>query len=188
MGTREITVYTPTKIYKGHMDVGNDLLRTVDFFNSSNVYWKNPAERSFEDAFLLYDAMVSVAGNTRLGEFAKLQIRLSEIIFFLDTGNFIGDITEKKRAEALRFKTRESNSQVKIITKTRGHSFYYISGTFFGLFKNKSSQRFIPITKVKLTEVVRSGEQWSKKNIPLENGFVGVSTKHIEACTFSDIQ
>jgi hypothetical protein len=80
---KKITIYCPDKIYTGYMDIGNVSLRTIDIFNSSNMYWKDPAERSFDDALLLYNATVLLEGNTKLGEYAKLQIKLQDIIFFL---------------------------------------------------------------------------------------------------------
>lgn len=183
---RRITIYTADKIYSGDIDVASESLRTLDIFNSSSIYWKNPSERSFEDSLLLNNATVLLDGTTRLGDFPKLQIRLSDILFFHDSLHNLGDSNEQKRAASLKTKTKEETAKTQIITKTQGNTFYFISGIFYGLFKSKSNHRFIPITEVSLTGVVRAESKWKKKKIPIEGGFVGVSTRHIEACSFSE--
>lgn len=183
---RKITIYTPHKVYRGNIDIANESLRTIDIFNSANIYWKDPGEKSFNDALLVNNASIMLAGNIKLGEFAKLQVKLADILFFHDSLENLGDGMEKRRAAYLLQKTKESASQVHIITHTRGDAFFYISGTFYGLFKSKSNYRYIPITQVNVVEVIRSNEKWQKRTIPIEGGFVGVSTEHIEACTFSE--
>ncbi|KJS02539.1 MAG: hypothetical protein VR65_04930 [Desulfobulbaceae bacterium BRH_c16a] len=182
---RKITIYTPEKIYRGSIDIANGSLRTIDIFNSANVYWKDPNEKSFNDAMLLNNASIALEGNIKLGDFPKLQVRLSEVLFFHDSLENLGDSMEKKRAVYLNLKTKESKSTVHIITQTRGNSFFYISGTFHGLFKSKSNHRYIPITQAGITQMIRSNEKWQKKTILIEGGFVGISTAHIEACNFS---
>ncbi len=183
---KKITIYCPDKIYSGHMDVGNLSLRTIDIFNSSNIYWKDPAERSFDDALLLYNATILLEGNTKLGDYAKLQIKLQDIIFFYDSLENVGDSMEKKRAAHLKVKTKESTSLAHIITHTQGHGFFYITGMFYGLFKSKSKSRYIPLTQANVVHVTRVGDKWQKKIIKIDGGFVGISTRHIEACTFSE--
>lgn len=183
---KKIIIYTPDKTYSGYMDIGNKSLRTIDIFNSSNIFWKNPAERSFDDALLLYNATILLEGNTKLGDYAKLQIKLQDIIFFYDSLENVGDSTEKKRAAHLKAKTKESTALAHIITRTQGHGFFYITGMFYGLFKSKSKSRYIPLTQANVVHVTRGSERWQKKVIKIEGGFVGISTRHIEACTFSD--
>jgi hypothetical protein len=183
---RKIILYTPDKIYRGYIDVANEALRSIDIFNSSNIYWKDPAQRSFEDALLLYNVSVFLEGNTKLGDFGKLQVKLSDVLIFHDSLENLGDFIEKKRAAHLKLKTKENSAVVRIMTHTRGGSFFYISGIFYGLFKSKSNNRFIPLTKASVVQVTRGSEKWQKKTIPIEGGFVGISTQHIEACTFSD--
>jgi hypothetical protein len=183
---RKITFYTPDKAYVGYMDIANKSLRTTDIFNSSNVYWKDPAEKSFDDALLLRDVSIILEGNVKLGGFDKLQVKLSDVLFFHDSLENLGDSMEKKRAAHLKFKTQESVSLAHIITHTHGSAFLYITGMFYGLFKSKSKSRFIPITEAHVVQVIRSNEKWQKKTIPITGGFVGINTQHIEACTFSD--
>jgi hypothetical protein len=182
---RKITIYTSEKIYKGYIDITNDSLRTIDVFNSANVYWKDPNEKSFNDAILINNASLSLEGNIKLGDFPKLQIRLSEVLFFHDTLENLGDGMEKRRAAYLHLKTQENMSQVHIVTQTRGNSFFSITGTFHGLFKSKSNHRYIPITQAQVVQIVRGSEKWQKRPIPIEGGFIGISTGHIEACNFS---
>ena len=186
IGQKKITIYCPDKIYTGLMDIGNVSLRTIDIFNSSNIYWKDPSERNFDDALLLYNATILLEGNTKMGEYAKLQIKLQDIIFFYDSLENVGDSMEKKRAAHLMTKTKESTSLAHIITHSQGHGFFYITGMFYGLFKSKSKSRYIPLTQANVVHVTRGSEKWQKKAIKIEGGFVGISTRHIEACTFSD--
>lgn len=181
---RKITLYTPDKVYVGYIDIANESLRTTDIFNSSSIYWKDPKERSFEDALLLNNASIILEGNTKLGDFDKLQVKLSDVLFFHDSLENLGDSMEKKRAGHLKLKTKESTSLVNVVTHSRGGSFFYIKGTFFGLFKSKSNHRYIPITEANVVQIIRSSEKWQKKRIIVEGGFVGISTQHIEACTF----
>lgn len=81
---REVILFTPNKKYTGKIDLKNDGIRTIDQLNSSTIYWKNPAEKSFDDAVLLYDVDISVHGVDKLTSFKKLQVRLSDIMFFTD--------------------------------------------------------------------------------------------------------
>lgn len=183
---REMTIYTPDKMYKGQIDVPNDSLRTIDIFNSTNIYWKDPAKKSFDNAILLNRATVVLEGNSKLGDFDTLQVNLSDVLFFHDSLENLSDSVEKKRAAHMKLKSQEGSSQVQIFTHTRGDAFFYIVGTFHGLFKSKSKHRYIPITDVKVLKVVRSADTWHKHRIPVQGGFIGVSTNHIEACTFVD--
>ena len=93
---------------------------------------------------------------------------------------------EKKRAAHLKVKTKESTALAHIITRSQGSGFFYITGMFYGLFKSKSKSRYIPLTQANVVHVTRGSERWQKKVIKIEGGFVGISTRHIEACTFSD--
>lgn len=183
---RKMTIYTPDKVYKGQIDIPNNSLRTIDIFNSSNIYWKDPAKKSFDNAILLNCATVVLEGNTKLGDFKTLQVNLPDVLFFHDSLENLSDSVEKKRAAHMRQKSREGSSLVKIFTHTRGDAFFYITGTFHGLFKSKSKHRYIPLTDVTVLKVIHSGNKWHKQPVPIEGGFIGVSTSHIEACTFVD--
>ena len=183
---RAVTVFTPGKSYAGFIDIPNESLRTIDLFNSANLFWKDPAERSFEDALLLNDATIVLEGNTRLCKLSRVQVRLVDVLFFHDDLTESGDRLEKIRAATLKTRTGEETSTVSIITHTRGDAFYYIVGVFYGLFKSKSKQRYIPLTSPTVTAVLRTASGWQKKNIPLPGPFVGVSTRHIESCSFKD--
>ena len=81
---RVITVFTPGKIYAGEIDVPNPLLRTTDLLNSANLYWKDSANKSFSDALLMYDVVLSIDGIDNYQTFENIQIRQPNIIFFHD--------------------------------------------------------------------------------------------------------
>jgi len=185
---REVILFTPNKKYTGKIDLKNDGIRTIDQLNSSTIYWKNPAEKSFDDAVLLYDVDISVHGVDKLTSFKKLQVRLSDIMFFTDRLETSGDSAEKMRAQTLSAKAKDELAKAKIITEMRGDSFFFIFGTFHGLFKNKTKQRYFALTEVKIYEVIRTGEKWDRFEIDLENHFIGLSSNHIEACTLSDYE
>lgn len=185
---REVILFTPNKKYTGKIDLKNDGIRTIDQLNSSTIYWKNPAEKSFDDAVLLYDVDVSVHGVDKLTSFKKLQVRLSDIMFFTDRLETSGDSAEKMRAQTLSAKAKDERAKAKIITEMRGDSFFFVFGTFHGLFKNKTKQRYFALTEVKIYEVIRTGEKWDRFEIDLGNHFIGLSSNHIEACTLSDYE
>lgn len=182
--TRKISLYTPNKIYSGFMDIKAENIRTIDLLNSSNLYWKDPGEKSFADSIMLNQASITIEGNKVIGTFPSLQLRLSDIIFFTDLLEQSGDDTEKARANTLSQKSQESASMVRILTRMRGDSFYLITGIFLGLFKSKSQQRYLPVTQPQVNEIIRSGDQWSNKKIVINNNFIGLAVNQIEACTF----
>ncbi len=68
----------------------------------------------------------------------------------------------------------------------RGDSFFLILATFHGLFKNKTKSRFLPLTEAKIYEVMRTGEKWERFEIDVGNNFIGLSSHHIESCSFTD--
>ena len=185
---REVNLFTPNKIYSGKIDLKNDGIRTIDQLNSSTIYWKNPAENSFNDAILLYDVDVSVHGSGKLSSFKKLQVRLSDIIFFSDRLKTTGDTAEKLRAQTLSTKAKDELAKAKILTEMRGDSFFYILGTFHGLFKNKTQQRYFALTDVKIYEIIRTGSKWERTEVDVGNNFIGLSSNHIESCTLSDYE
>lgn len=184
---RAVTIFTPGKTYEGFIDIPNESLRTIDVFNSNSIYWKDPAEKSFDDALLISDATVILEGNTKLAQLSRVQIRLVDVMFFYDALEDSGDRREKIRAATLKSRAGEDTSSVNIITHLRGDAFYYISGIFYGLFKSKSKQRYIPLTQPSITAVLRVAGGWQKKKIALPGSFIGVSTSHIEACSFKDV-
>ncbi len=183
---RTVTIFTPNKTYSGKVDVPNESLRTIDLFNAANIYWKDPSEKTFEDALLLNDASIILEGNTRLCLLSKVQVRLADVLFFADTLGDSGNRLEKIRAATLKCRSGEDTSTVNIITHTRGDTFFCISGVFYGLFKSKSKQRYIPLTMPTVTAVIRGASGWQKRKIPVGGSFIGVSTRHIEACSFKD--
>lgn len=182
---RQVNLFTPNKRYSGKIDLKNDDIRTIDQMNSSTIYWKNPAEKSFDDAIMLSDVEVSLHGSGKLASFNKLQLRLSDIIFFSDHLKKSGDMAEKMRAQTLSTKAKDERAKAKIMTEMRGDSFFFISGTFHGLFKNKTKQRYFPLTDVKIYEVLRTGDKWERTEVDVGNDFIGISSSHIESCTLS---
>ena len=180
---RDVTLYTPSKIYSGQVDIKAENIRTLDLLNSANIYWRDPAEKSFGDALLLNGADIKLLCGTPLGGFGRLQMRLSEIIFFTDNLQSTGDIAEKRRDISLATKVREKTVSVRILTRMAGDTFYLITGSFAGLFKKKSQSRYLPITNAKVKAIVKKGEEWKSRTI-VNNQFIGLSTAHIEACSF----
>ena len=179
---RKVVVVTSLgKIYRGMVDVPNESYRTTDLFNSPSIFWKNPAEKCFDNAMLFHDVEMLVGGAAIRIKFDKIQIKLSEIIYFYDDLETISDDKEKMRAASMVQKTKEESQTVDIITKQVANSFYHLLGTFFGLFKKKSNDKFIPLTDVKLTEIYEKEGKWFQRSVELPHKFIGVSTSCIEA-------
>lgn len=178
---RQITLFTPGKVYTGEIDVPNPLLRTTDLLNSANLYWKDPAQKSFNDALLMYKVVLSIAGIDRYQTFDNLQIRQPNIMFFHDGFAELGNSEEKERAETLKGKASEETKNIHLITKVRMNSFFEMQGTFHGLFKSKSNQKYIPISGVVLHEIVKQENKWVKKRVKLANNFIGVNSSYIES-------
>jgi len=176
-----VVVSSLGKIYKGIVDVPNETFRTTDLFNSSSIYWKDPSQKCFENAVLLRDVKMLIGGSSISVKFDKLQVKLSEVMYFYDDMEKISDEKEKMRASSMVKKTSEVSQSVDIITTEVANSFYHLTGTFFGLFKKKSNDKFIPLTDVKLTEIYNKGDKWYQRQVELPHKFIGVSTKHIEA-------
>lgn len=113
-------------------------------------------------------------------KFEKIQIKLSEAFYFYDEFQSIGDEMERKRSSKLIDLTQEKIQTVNIITKAVANSFYDIEGTFFGLFKKKSNDKFLPLTDVKILEIFKRQEKWFKREIILPHKFIGMANSHIE--------
>lgn len=182
---RKVRIVTPGKQYSGMIDIPNETLRTTDLFNSSNLFWKNQNEKSFSDAIQMYEVTVSLDGVAAYQEFEKLQIRIPEVIYFCDAYSSISNKKEIVRAEGLKEKTEEKAQSVTIMTRTKMNSFYQISGTFYGLFKSKAIQKFLPLSNAAVVEVVRQEKHWIKRNITLPHNFIGVGIHYIEASIFT---
>ena len=169
------------KKYYGNVDVPNETLRTTDLFNSNAIYWKDPSEKCFENAILLHDVQLVIDDSPVRVQFDRIQVRLKEIVYFHDDVPEITDEKEKMRASTMVQKTQEQVQTVTIITTRVANSFYNLSGTFFGLFKKKSVDKFIPLTDVKMTEIYNKQGKWFQREVELPHKFICISTNHIEA-------
>jgi len=179
---RQVVVVTSLgKKYSGKVDIPNATLRTTDLFNSGTVYWNDPSEKCFENAILLRDVQLTIDDSSIRVRFDKIQIKLSEVIYFYDDLKSISDENEKTRAASLVQKAKESRQVVNIITTEVSQSFYNMTGFFYGLFKKKSNDKFIPLTEVKLIEIYKKEGKWFQKEVELPYKFIGISTLHIEA-------
>ena len=178
---RVVVVTSLGKMFKGLVDIPNATFRTTDLFNSSNVYWRNPNEKCFENAILFRDAQMLIGGSAICVKFDKVQVKLSEVMYFYDDQRAITDDKEKMRASTMIQKTQEHLQSVDIITTEVANSFYHLTGSFFGLFKKKSNDKFIPLTDVKMTEIYNKEGKWFQRQVELPHKFIGVSTRHIEA-------
>lgn len=184
---RELVIMTSCgKKYMGSIDIPTTSMRTTDLLNSSAIFWRNPNDKCFDSAILMYDAKLVLDENAVYKRFPKIQIRTSEIIFFYDDLIEAGDVAEKTRAVSMREKSREEMKTVNIITPVIANSFYDISGKFYGLFKKKSHDKFIPLIDASILEIQKNQDKWAKKNIKLAHGFLGISSRYIEALTFEE--
>ena len=71
---RKITIGTSLgKKYSGLIDTPSATFRTIDLFNSANMFWKNPNEKCFENAILMYDVSLMFSDAAIYRKFDKLQ-------------------------------------------------------------------------------------------------------------------
>jgi len=179
---RKISIVTCLgKKYSGLLDIQNASLRTTDLLNSPNIFWKNPNEKCFENAIQLYDAHLNFEDSALYKKYEKIQIKLNEVIFFYDELQSITNEQEKIRASTMIEKTQEKMQTVNILTTVVANSFYDVTGNFYGLFKKKASDKFLPLTNVKIVEISKKEGNWFSKKINLPHGFIGLGNKHIES-------
>jgi len=166
---RKITMGTALgKKYSGLIDVPSATFRTIDLFNSANIFWKNPNEKCFENAILMYDVSLMFSDTAIYRKFDKIQIKLPEIFYFYDEFQSMGDEMEKKRTAKLIEITQEKSQIVNIITKVVANSFYDID-------------KFLPLTDVKIVEISKKQGKWFKNEIILPYKFIGMANSFIES-------
>jgi hypothetical protein len=171
------------KKYSGMVDIPNPNFRTTDLLNSASTFWRNPNEKCYDNAILMHNVILYADDSAAYRKFEKLQIKLSDIIYFYDDIENVGDELEKKRASRMVGQAREKAQLVNIITKEIAYSFYHITGTFYGLFRKKSKDKFIALTQARIAEILKKQDKWVKRSIPLPRGFIGISNDYIEAIT-----
>ena len=182
---RKLAIITSLgKKYSGAVDVPSETFRTTDLLNSSNIFWRNPNLKCYDNAIFMSDVRLFLDDTAIYKKFDSMQIKLSEIIYFYDEIEGIGDEMEKKRANTMVRQSNEEVQLVNIITKQVANSFYDITGVFFGLFKKKSKDSFIPLTQANIVEIYRKQDKWVQKKIKLPHNFICVSNSHIESVTF----
>ena len=93
-----VAVTSLGKSYKGMVDIPHPTFRTTDLFNSPNIYWKDSKDKCFDNAVLLHDVQLLIGGSAICVKFDKVQLKLSEIIYFYDDQQTITDDKEKMRA------------------------------------------------------------------------------------------
>lgn len=169
--------------YSGKIDVPSETFRTTDMLNSSNIYWRNPNEKCYENALMMFDVTLYVEDLIVYKRFEKIQLKISEIIYFYDELENVGDEGEKKRASFMVKQSNESTQQVNILSRTVAASFYDITGEFYGLFKKKSRDKFFPLTQANIIEIYKKEGKWTKKKIDLPHKFIGVNNAHVESVT-----
>lgn len=182
---RKLAIVTSLgKKYSGMVDVPNETFRTTDLLNSSNIFWKSPNLKCYDNAIFMSDVRLFLDDTAVYKKFDSIQIKISEIIYFYDEIKEIGDEMEKKRASTIVRQTNEDVQAVNIITKQVANSFYDVNGIFFGLFKKKSNDNFIPLTQANIVEIYKKKDKWVQKKVKLPHNFICVSNNHIESVTF----
>ncbi|MFO8111535.1 MAG: hypothetical protein R6T92_03405 [Desulfosalsimonadaceae bacterium] len=181
---RELSIITSMgRRYSGKIDIPSETFRTTDLLNSSNVYWRNPDEKCYENALMMHDVTLYVDDFAVYKRFERIQIKISEVIYFYDELENVGDEGEKKRASFMVKQSNEKPQQVNILTRMAGTSFYDISGTFYGLFRKKSRDKFFPLTQTHIVEIYKKQEKWTRKEIALPHKFIGVNNAFVESVT-----
>ena len=187
MGAKQRKLWMVTsfgKKYSGMVDVPSETFRTTDLLNSSNIYWKNPNLKCYDNAIFMSDVHLFLDDKAMYKKFDVIQIKISDIIYCYDDIEEIGDEVEKKRASTMVRQTNEDAQTVNIITTQVANSFYDITGRFFGLFKKKSKDNFISLTQAQIVEIYKRQDKWMQKKVNLPHNFICVSNNHIESVTF----
>lgn len=172
------------KKYSGMVDVPGEAFRTTDLLNSSNIFWKNPNLKCYDNAIFMSDAQLFLDDRSMYKKFDSIQIKISDIIYCYDDIEEIGDEMEKKRATTMVRQTNDEAQTVNIITAQVANSFYDITGRFFGLFKKKSRENFISLTEARIVEIYKNQDKWMQKKVKLPHDFICVGNNHIESVTF----
>lgn len=172
------------KKYSGMIDVPSDTFRTTDLLNSANIFWRNPNLKCYDNAIFMNDVRLFLDDTAVYKKYGTIQIKISDIIYFYDEIEVIGDEMEKKRASTMVKQSNEDVQTVNIITRMVANSFYDITGVFFGLFKKKSKDNFIPLTQAGIVEIYRKQDKWVQKKLKLPHNFICVSNNHIESVAF----
>ena len=179
---RNLTVITSLgRRYCGKVDIPNKNFRSTDLLNSPTAYCRNPVEKCYENVLLMYDVTLYVDHFAIYKRFEKIQVKMQEIVFFYDELDNVGDASEKKRASSIMAQVDEDARKVNIITRMVGTSFYDITGTFYGLFKKKSKDRFFPISRAEIVEIYKKEEKWGKKLIQLPHHFLCINNSFVES-------
>jgi hypothetical protein len=182
---RKLAIVTSLgKKYSGMVDVPGENFRTTDLLNSANIFWKSPNLKCYDNAIFMSDVRLFLDDKAMYKKFDFIQVKLSDIIYFYDDIEGIGDKMEKKRASTMVRQTDEDVQTVNMITKQVANSFYDITGKFFGLFKKKSRDNFIPLTQANIVEIYRKQDKWVQKKVKLPHNFICVSNNHIESVNF----
>ncbi len=179
-----IIVTSLGKKYSGMVDVPSETFRTTDLLNSSNIFWKNPNQKCYDNVIFMSNVQLSLGDTGVYKRFDSIQVKLSEIIYFYDEIENVGDEIERKRATTMVKQSNEEAQTVNIITRQAGNLFYDITGIFFGLFKKKSKDNFISLTKANILMIYREQDKWMQKKIKLPHNFICVSNTHLESLTF----
>ena len=168
----------------GIVDVPSESYRTTDLINNANIFWKDGNEKVYDDAIFMQDARLYLDENAVYKKFEKVQIKINEIIYLYDDVETVGDETEKKRASSMAQNTEVSQT-VNIITSRVANSFYEISGVLYGFMKKKSKDRFIPLTRASIVEIVKRPDKWVKRQIVLPHNFICVNNRYVESLNIS---
>ena len=186
---RKLTVVTTLgKRYSGLVDIPSPTFRTTDLFNSVYTFWKNPNEKCFDDSIMLHDAQLLLDDTSAYRHFHKIQIRIPEVFVFFDDSPTVSDQSEKKRATSAARLTHDDSHRVTIITRQVANSFYEVTGTYFGLLRQRAKEKFISLTQAKIVEIIKKPDKWKQKPINLPHGFISVSGDHVEAITVESLE
>jgi len=181
--TRRVVIITSLgKRYEGDIDLPSQNFRTSDLFNSSSVYWKQPARKYLEDSIMMSNVTLTFNGQKEYKKFDLIQIRIPEMVVFFDNLEISGHSSEKMRAASLQNEVAGGIRKVHIITSRISNSFYTISGTIHGAARQKMNRIFVPVSNSVIAEVkLDEGSEYKERFIDLPNNFLGINTKFIEA-------
>lgn len=71
---RELSIITSMgRRYSGKIDIPSETFRTTDLLNSSNVYWRNPDDKCYENALMMHEVRLYVDDSAIYKRFEKFR-------------------------------------------------------------------------------------------------------------------
>jgi hypothetical protein len=186
---RKIGIMKQGKKYVGSVIIPSDAFRTIDYFNRPALMRHRDNLTTLDNYIQMHDVAMIIDGKVILKKQGAMNILVTDIIFYWDDLENIGDSSEQKRARTLMDNTgRTDLNSANIITPMFDNQFFQITGTFHGNFKSAMMHNFLALTNTSVNQIYIKPEtgKWCKKPIDLPHGFLALNMNHIDSYSLKD--